>query len=147
MIGKSGSGWQTTTADLALILFLVVSAAAVGRPSPGARGGVPDEAQRTAASLGAGPSAAIYRATAGTPFPQWLQSQDRDDRLVATVLVTRSGGGEASPVLQQAFAFLDQIEASGRTGRLVVERGPADDVAVVLAYDRASDDGTGLAAR
>ncbi len=142
MIGKTGSGWQTTTADLALILFLVVSASAVDRDAVQGK----ELAGAIAPSLEPSPSVAVYRATPSTTLPQWLQAQPADERQIATVLVTRAGaGGGATPALAQALAFLDQIEASGRTGRLLVERGSADEVSVVLAYDRGSGSGTALA--
>jgi hypothetical protein len=146
MIGRSGSGWQTTTADLALILFFVVSAAAT-KPGPASGGNGKPLVQKVAApAIEATPSAAIYRPTEGTTLTQWLRSQPRDDRQVATVLVSRSPNGSA-PAMTQALGFLDEIEASGRSGRLLVERGDADDVTVVLAYERAPASGTALALR
>ena len=147
MISRGASGWQTTTADLALILFLVVSAAAADRPPQQAAavapGGTP-----TAVALApeATPAAAVYRPTRGTTLTQWLRAQTADHRQVATVVVTRATVGP-SPVVARGLALLDEIEAAGRQGRLSVERGSADDVAVTLAYDRASGHGTALAAR
>lgn len=146
MNGKSVSGWQTTTADLALILFFVVSAAAT-KPGPiNADAGKPSVQKIAAPAIEATPSSAVYRTTAGTTLGQWLQSQPLDHRQVATVLVTRSSRGSA-PVMTQALGFLDQIEAMGRVGRLLVERGEADDIAVVLTYERARASGTALADR
>lgn len=136
MIGKVGSGWQTTTADLALILFLVVSAA-----SPNAA-----LDPRTPLSLEPTPSTAVFRAASGINLLQWLAALPVDERQVATVLVTRANSGP-SPVMDQGLAFLDQIKESGRTGRLLVELGETDEVAVVLAYDRGAGSGTGLAGR
>lgn len=146
MIGRSGTGWQTTTADLALILFFVVSAAAT-KPGPAADGhGKPTVQKLAAPAIEATPSVAIYRQTEGTTMSQWLRSQPQDDRQVATVLLSRSPGGSA-PAMTQALGFLDEIEASGRSGRLLVERGDADEVTVVLAYERAPTSGTALAVR
>lgn len=146
MIGKVGAGWQTTTADLALILFLVVSTAAIDH-GPGQQPAKRPDAEVAGPPLTANPSTAIYRATADTSFPDWLSSQDHDNRLVATVMVTRAASAPSSKSLDEAVALLDQIEASGRPGRLLVERGPADDVVVVLAYDMQSNDGMALASR
>lgn len=146
MIGKAGNGWQTTTADLALILFLVVSASAAhgGPNAASANARAPETA--AAPSTEANPSTAVYHETAGTSLPQWLATQAVDERQAATVLVTRARAGP-SPVMERGIAFLDQIEAAGRAGRLVVERGSSDDVTVVLAYDRTQDSGMALAAR
>lgn len=146
MNGKSVSGWQTTTADLALILFFVVSAAATS-PGPAGSGTDKRTVQKIAApAVDATPSTAIYRQTKGMTLAQWLRSQPQDDRQVATVLVSRSPGGSA-PAMTQALEFLDEIEVSGRSGRLLVERGNADDVMVVLTYERAPPSGTALAIR
>lgn len=145
MIGKHGSGWQTTTADLALILFLVVSASsAQSGPAPG-------RSERAAPTTAAPalepiPSTAVYRATEGTTLPQWLASQSIDDRQIVTVIVKRAAAGP-SPAMKQGIAFLDQIQSSGRTGRLLVEPDTSDDVAVVLAYDGGAGSGMALAAR
>lgn len=146
MIGKSGTGWQTTTADLALILFFVVSAAST-KPGPvDSSTGQPRVQKVAAPAIEATPSAAIYRPTKGMTLAQWLRSQARDDRQVATVLVSRSPTGSA-PAMIQALGFLDEIEASGRSGRLLVERGDAADIIVMLAYERAPAPGTALALR
>lgn len=140
MIGKTGSGWQTTTADLALILFLVVSAASTGpKPKPASIA----QPAITSPALDPIPPSAIYRATAGTSLPEWLASQPVDDRQIVTVIVKRAPGS-ASPSMDQGLVLLDEIKASGRVGRLLVEPDTSDDVAVVLAYDRASA-GTALA--
>lgn len=139
MIGRTSFAWQTTVADLALILFLVVSAAQADQGDKAAR-------PPASAVLAPVPSAAIFRVSEGTTLAQWLATQALDERQVATVIVSRSAAG-ASPVMQQGLAFLDEIEASGRSGRLLVERGSADDVTVVLAYDRAPASGMALAAR
>ena len=134
MIGKTGGGWQTTTADLALILFLVVSAA---KPNNALESPAPLPIEPT-------PSTAVFRATPGTSFLQWLDTLPVDERQVATVLISRTSSGP-SPAIAQGTTLLDQIERSGRTGRLIVERGEMDDVTVVLAYDGGSEPGTALA--
>lgn len=146
MIGKSGAGWQTTTADLALILFFVVSAAATGPGSSDGKAGKQPVQKISAPAIVATPSAAIYRPTKGTTLAQWLRLQPRDDRQVATVLVSRSPNG-STPAMTQALEYLDDIEASGRSGRLLIERGDAADMKVVLAYERAPASGTALALR
>lgn len=146
MIGKSGGGWQTTTADLALILFLVVSASAVDQAPAVPGSGGPGSKVLAAPTLETNPSAAVYRATAGISLSEWLGSQAVDQRQIATVLVTRTGGGP-SPVVDEALVYLEQIEAAGRTGRLLMERGESDDVTVVLAYDQGPGSGMALAPR
>lgn len=146
MIGKVGAGWQTTTADLALILFLVVSTAAIDR-DPAPQSPIFPDAKMAAMPVAATPSTAVYRATAETSFPEWLRAQVEDNRLVATVIVTRAASNPSPKGLDEAIALLDQIEASGRQGRLLIERGPVDDVVVVLAYDIQTGDGMTLASK
>lgn len=146
MIGKSGTGWQTTTADLALILFLVVSTASAGDKPARAQSAPARELPVVSAALESSPSTAVYRTTTGTTLRQWLAAQPVDDRQIVTVLVKRSAKA-ASPALNQGIAFLDQIAKSGRSGRLIVEPDTREDVAVVLAYDRQGGSGTALAAR
>ena len=135
MIGKIQSGWQTTTADLALILFLVVSASAVDQRPENARVNHAQIQVAAAPSLESNPSAAVYRATKGITLSEWLSSQAIDERQMATVLVTRAGAGP-SPLMEQATQFFDEIEASGQSARLLVERGDKNEVTVVLGYDR-----------
>lgn len=145
MIGKGGSGWQTTTADLALILFLVVSAASA--PNATTPGGVPMEAGRNAVSTTeTAPSTAVYRATADTTLTQWLASQPMDDRQSVTVIVKRAPSGP-SHSMSQGVAYLDEVEASGRVGRLLVQNASSEDVMAVLTYDGDANSGMVFADR
>lgn len=141
MIGHGGHRWQTTTADLALILFLVVAAAgtskrAGGHPAPHA----------APSPVTQGPPLGVFRPTAGTTLQQWLDAQALDERQIATVMVQRRNAGDTK-VVEQGLAYLAAIETAGHAGRLVVQAGAAPDVSVVLSYDRPPGTGTALAAR
>lgn len=141
MTGRLALGWQTTIADLALILFLVVSSAPRAAPA----GAVPSPAGQSRAMPPATPSAAVYRPSAGLSVTDWLAGQILDERLTITVLVEEGGGSPLpSPALATGQALMDEIIGSGRRARMVVERGARDDVSVVVAYDRGT--GTPLAA-
>lgn len=134
MTGRHAIGWQTTIADLAIILFLVVSSAQA-RTGARARPLSPPPVSTAATD--------IYRATAELSLSAWLAMQPRDDRATATVLV-RQGRGARSPALATGLGWLAEIERAGHRGRLIVERGDDEDAAVILAYDGTS--GTALAA-
>ena len=122
-----GTSWQTTTADLALILFLVVSSAASQNVSE-------HGASAPATELAVAPSAAVFRPTPSASLEEWLKAQAGDDRLTATVLVYRFSDLSSLSV-ERGMSLLTAIERSGRRGRLLVQRGPTDEVAVVMAYD------------
>lgn len=140
MIGRAGSAWQTTTADLALILFLVVSAAGAAGHDAEGRSGAPQGAMATTPPVG------VYRHEPGTSVTQWLDAQAADDRQVATVVVRQVTAGP-SPALDDGLAMLAEIESAGRRGRLLIEKSAVDEVVVVLAYDDLAMTGTALAAR
>lgn len=141
MTGRHARGWQTTTTDLALILFLIVSAASAhpGRSEP------PVAASRRSVDEPA-PPAAVYRASPDTSLNAWLKFQPRDARQSAIVVVTRASG-RSPELVARGLSYLDTIEASGRMGRLQVERGSRPDVTVLLTYDRGGRAGTAFAAR
>lgn len=138
MTGRLALGWQTTIADLALILFLVVSAA------PHLVSSGPDPSRSFTPAT---PSVAVYRPSAALSVGDWLNSQLRDERLTVTVLVEegdRSSSSSPSPALANGQALMDEIARGGRRVRMIVERAAADDVSVIVAYDQNS--GTPLAA-
>jgi hypothetical protein len=76
MISKVGIGWQTTIADLALILFAITASAV---KSPGAA-----KSPQTSANV---PSLSRWNSsTDGIDFEDWLATQQADPR--ATLVIT-----------------------------------------------------------
>lgn len=120
--GQTGlGGWQTTLADLALILFLVAASAldrqdAVAPPPSGI---MPEQ----------GTPAAIWRESPGAPsLPEWLESEQHDSRLQLTLLAAPADGA-------RALAMAAELPSA----RVVVEptdAGKATGITAVLAYDR-----------
>jgi hypothetical protein len=129
MKGKSSFGWQTSLADLSLILFML-SAAALHRQPP---------AQPAAPASRPAPLAeplAVYEAAPGAPsLGQWLGQQAIDPRQQLTITArygTAPGARDAA--LREASRLLGEAGAAGLSARLVVEPG-AGPARVALAYD------------
>ena len=81
MILRAASGWQTITADLALILFLITAQAANETPEEPA----PPEPRQ---SVPQGSSAlALHRPKSGESTREWLLAAASDDRQGATISV------------------------------------------------------------
>ncbi|WP_121114699.1 hypothetical protein [Croceibacterium ferulae] len=114
-------GWQTTLADLALILFLV-SASALDRQE--------DAAPPTITVPQQGAPAAIWREGAGAPpLAEWLAGEQHDARLQLTLLATPADGA-------RALALAADLPGA----RVVVQPAKGQDratgITAVLAYDR-----------
>lgn len=128
---RAGIGWQTTLADLSLILFMVATATlsqqdpAATRPKPAAAASPQSEAL------------ARWQAGAGAPpLADWLALQAPDGRQQLTVVVPyRAGGVEAA--LNTASELARQAGPLGARVRIVVEPGAEEPIAR-LAHDRPS---------
>lgn len=140
MSRRSVLGWQTSLADLSLVLFLV-AAASVGHHHREAK--APQRSTPAAAPVDAAPAQAeplaVYAATADAPpLAQWLASQAADPRQQLTV-TARYGSepGAQARALAQAARLLAEAQAQGRAARVVIEpgTGPAQ---VALAYDESA---------
>ena len=123
-------GWQTTIADLALILFMVTAAAMSERPEKGADAvSLPVEAE---------PSA-LYRAAADAPrLEAWLAQQPADTRQHLTILA-RHGPGDAELAARTALDLAAQARTAGRAARIVIEPSHTTDISAVLSYDGRGD--------
>lgn len=130
MIGaRAGSGWQTTLADLSLILFMV-TAATLSQQAPAPK--------RAIQAIKASPQSeplAVWRAEAGAPpLAEWLELQAPDARQQLTLVVPyRPGGADAA--LQAAARLLVQAGPPAAGLRIVVEPGEGVPAAR-LAYDK-----------
>ncbi len=145
MMVRAGTGWQTTLADLSLILFLI-TAAAVAPPGPEkaeggkAIGGKAAAPRPAAQAVRHDPSPqaeplAIYRATpSAPPLAQWLAGQPHDSRQLLTILAPYAPGGQVA-ALANAQDLARQAGDQGRNARIIVEPG-AGAVTVTLAYDQ-----------
>lgn len=127
MRARAGQGWQTSLADLSLILFLITAAAASRQAEsrPGAAMAAP--------SARAEPLS-VYVAAAGAPaLAQWLRDQAADPRQQLTI-TARYGPGTQAQALAEAARLAAEAGELGLAARIVVEpgEGPAR---VALAYD------------
>ncbi len=142
MILRVGSGWQTVTADLALILFLITAQASREMPAAPQR----SESVATPMTDISGAGLALYRPGPGTDLGEWLETTLTDDRQGATVLMRYpSGGREAA--FRSGSDLLEEIEKRGSTARLVLEQGTRAESMVLIDYEGDPDNGTVLAKR
>ena len=79
MILRAPSSWQTITADLALILFLITAHAAGERASP------PPEARQTGPAETGEAALAVHRPAPGESVTEWLRAAATDERQMATI--------------------------------------------------------------
>ncbi len=132
MISRGSVGWQTTMADLALILFMVTAAGVQahknGRDQPA------EEAPSAAPAQGE--ALAVYRAgDDAPPLGQWLTEQAPDRRQHLTI-VARYRAGNASAAAAEALALATEAGEAGVSARIVLEPGPREDRLATLAFDR-----------
>jgi hypothetical protein len=118
VIARPGTGWQTTLADLSLILFLVVAAGASQRPPP-----TPAPPVLPAASE----PVAVWRDVAGGPtLAGWLAHQGADPRQRLTLFAPPQAAGRAQELAREAR----------RPVRLVLDPELAGPPYAALTYDR-----------
>lgn len=142
MIIRTGSGWQTVMADLALILFLVTAQAyrePDREPAPATQARTPPHAEQ-------GPQLAVFRPDEGADLKAWLVAQLTDDRQGVTVVI-RTPDADLAPALLRGGALVERIAKEGIRARLIVEPSNRPDTAVVIAYDTFTMDGTQIAAQ
>ena len=138
ILSTARAGWQTTLADLALILFMVTAAAMAERPETA------DPVEVGNPVPARGEPLAIYRAAPNAPpLADGLAEQPRDARQNLTIIAHYVAGGNAEAAAA-AVALASEAGAAGHSARIVVEPGPASELVAVLDFDgRAS--GTGIA--
>lgn len=122
-------GWQTTLADLALILFMVTAAAMAETPEAAepVTAGAPVPA--------GGEPLAIYRAAPDAPpLGDWLAGQPRDPRQNLTI-VARHAGGDATDTARAALALAQEAATAGHSARIVIEPAERGDLVAVLDFD------------
>lgn len=138
MIATTRVGWQTTLADLALILFMVTAAAMADRPE------ATDPVETASPIPARGEPLAIYRpAPNAPPLSDWLAQQPHDARQHLTI-VARYAPGKSAETAAAAVALASEAGTAGHSARIVVEPAQASELIAVLDFDgRAS--GTGIA--
>lgn len=118
MIARAGTGWQTTLADLSLILFMVMAAAVQEAPA------------QSGPSPRSEPVAVWKPDKDAPPLDQWLSAADPRAALTITV---RYGAQGPAAALERARALAAQAGARGVTARIVIEPGEGEQA--VVAFD------------
>lgn len=139
MSARTAASWQTSLADLSLILFMI-AAAALNRQQGHLRQESP---ARTAERRPASPSSpegtplAIYIAAPDAPpLASWLAEQARDPRQRVTVTAPYGlADGDLARALSQAGLLAAEAGQSGHQARIVVEPGTPAPARVVLTFD------------
>ena len=154
MITRFGSGWQTITADLALILFLITAQAASqadeSEPAPQNERETRDsQVARPAAQSGAtlpmpASALAIHRPQSGEAIGDWLNEVVDDERKVATIAV-RFAPDSRSQALSEGNRLLGEALAANVKARLVLEPARQDDIVLSIDYLDGSGTGTDIA--
>ena len=132
------TGWQTTLADLALILFMVTAAAIAEAPDDIEDAAKAQDAETTAISTpvpASGQPLAIYRAAPNAPaLGEWLAWQSPDERQHLTIVARYAPGGEQNAT-RDALAWHDAALAAGHSARIVLEPAAYGDLIAVLDFD------------
>ena len=146
MIARLGSGWQTITADLALILFLVTAQTSFSQLEAEAAPVAPVETPETPAPAATEPEAApyaiegsgtaIFRPGNGLDLAVWLDETLTDDRQSVTAIVRFPVGGR-SQALGEAERLMASLEAAGARPRLVIEPAREAESLVLIGYEGA----------
>nr|WP_086492900.1 hypothetical protein [Novosphingobium panipatense] len=134
MSARTTASWQTSLADLSLILFMI-AAAAINRQQGHLRQEQMTQAPQRLPSPEAAPLAIYLAAPDGPPLSRWLAGQAADPRQRLTVTVPYGPApGDLSSALLQAGQLADEAARAGYRARIVVEPGPPP-ARAVLAFD------------
>lgn len=132
MTVRVGTGWQTTIADLSMILFML-TASAVTHQKPQAKAATASATSTTRAPLQPAarsePTAIWIAGEGAPPLGTWLAQQPRDSRQQVTVTATYAPGA-----MDEALAQAQALARQAGDARVVVEPGPPG-VRVVIGYD------------
>lgn len=129
-------GWQTTMADLAMILFMITAAGIHAQKQEQQRAQQVQQADAVPSLSARGEPLAVYRAQAGAPpLDQWLAEQAPDKRQYLTI-VARYRPGDAAAAARDAVGLAQQAGSAGVSARIVLEPGEGRELLATLAYDR-----------
>lgn len=124
MTGRHAAGWQTTLADMSLILFMIASATAA-TPRAGSGGPMPALGQEVA----------VFRPGSGPALAQWLAEHGSDGRMRLTIRAAHRPG-EAAGAAKAALALAAQAGAAAMPPRIILEESAEPSLEAVLTYDR-----------
>ena len=136
MSARPGPSWQTSLADLSLILFMITAAAVSQQSAKPARPAKP-VATRTAPAPSplTEPLSVYIAAPDAPPLAEWLGQQAADPRQQLTITAHYAAvPGAQQRAMAEAERLLAEAGAQGRAARVVVEPG-AGPIRAALAYD------------
>ena len=138
--------WQTSLADLSLILFLVIATA--HREDAGEAQDDPSTEQERAIEIALGQPMTVFRPGGDADLARWLKTREFGEGEVVTVIV-RHTPGAAAKAAAQAARIDGGIEDAGHLARLMVEPSAFPETLVVIAHDQHGtagiSDGTNIA--
>ncbi len=142
MIIRSPSSWQTLTADLALILFLVTAQALSDnaerdQPTEDAR----SEGDEAIVEPNTSSALAVHRPRRGEDISQWLAATVTDQRQVATISVSYAED-DLAQVLAEGQRLISEAEALGVSASLIARPGITSTIIVTVDYRRDPTNGT-----
>jgi hypothetical protein len=142
VIARLGSGWQTITADLALILFLVTAQATVSEPALSGDLPPPQESEPAPTPTPTphaveGSGMAVFRPGPGLDLKKWLAETRTDDRQSVTAIVRFPADGRGA-AMGRAERLMAALEEAGARPRLVIEPAQEAETLVVIGYEGAS---------
>jgi len=133
MISRISFGWQTTMADLAMILFMVTAAGISAQQQQKPQSQLVPVSRSQPAQ---GEPLAIYRAhTNAPPISDWLAEQAPDQRQYLTI-VARYQPGNVESAARKAVALAQEAGMAGVPARIVLEPGEGAELLATLAFDR-----------
>jgi hypothetical protein len=133
MISRISFGWQTTMADLAMILFMVTAA---GIHAQSQQKQQPEQVESAPSPSARAEPLAVYRAHEGAPpLGEWLAEQAPDKRQYLTI-VARYRPGNAESAAREAVGLAQQAGAAGVSARIVLEPGEGAELLATIAFDR-----------
>ncbi|WP_260925007.1 hypothetical protein [Novosphingobium sp. 9] len=139
MSGRGATNWQTSLADLSLVLFMIAAAAMGRHDKVKAHPVPPPPSVQTPAKPGkverSEPVAVWVEAPGAPPLALWLKQQAPDLRQRLTVAASYGDGASTrAEALAEAARIAGAADAAGYAPRIVVEPGQGP-VRAVLAYD------------
>ncbi|TCM18883.1 hypothetical protein EDF56_104417 [Novosphingobium sp. PhB165] len=133
---RTAASWQTSLADLSLILFMITAAAVTHRPAHQRPSDRPAPTHRQVAPSDRSEPTAVYIDAPGAPpLDRWLGEQPRDPRQQLTITVAYAPGRQAD-ALEAAARLLRSgpPDPALEHARIVVEPGDGP-LRAVLAFD------------
>lgn len=142
MILRTTSNWQTLTADLALILFLVaMTAAGNDLPDEEDAGSAQAANESTTDAPSSESALAVHRPVEGESIREWLNASVTDERQVVTISI-RYVPERLAPAIAEGERLMNEAEEVGIAARLLAMPDTSNETVVTVDYHRNPENGT-----